>query len=133
LVVITKEPHNLWKGIYVAKAYCQRGMKYIHEVWLGECPLRIKYGKLFNICHQQEWEIFRVLGNGQINLTFRRNFEASELMEWMELESELAEIELTSEENSVKWAITARVQFTVHSLYIHWTFPGVRDIKIEEL
>jgi hypothetical protein len=39
---------------------------------------RIKYSQLFNICNQQEWEVSRVLENGQINLTFRRNFDAPE-------------------------------------------------------
>lgn len=68
--------------------------------------------------------LLRVLGNGQINLTFRRNFEAPEWMEWVELESELAKIELTSEEDSVKWALTSHGQFTMHSLYIHWAFLG---------
>jgi hypothetical protein len=54
--------------------------------------------------------LLRVLGNGQINLAFRRNFEAPEWMEWVELESELAEIEVTSEEDSVKWALTSHGQ-----------------------
>jgi hypothetical protein len=50
---------QFWKGLDEAKLYCQRGMKHIlrdgkkiifwQEVWLGECPLRIKYGRLFNM------------------------------------------------------------------------------------
>jgi hypothetical protein len=66
-------------------------------------------------------------------LTFRRKFVDLGWREWTELESELAEIELTTEEDTVKWALTPHGLFTVHSLYIHWTFLGVRDIKIEEL
>jgi hypothetical protein len=31
---------------------------------MGECPFRIKYGKLFNICYQQEWEVSKVLKGG---------------------------------------------------------------------
>jgi hypothetical protein len=118
---------QFWKWLHEAKFYYQKGIKHIlgdgnkirfwHEVWLGECTLRIKYGKLFNICHQQEWEVSRVLESGQINLTFRRNFDAPEWREWAELESELANIKLTAEEDSLKWALTSHGQFTVHSLY----------------
>jgi hypothetical protein len=30
-------------------------------------------------------------------------------------------------------AVTSHGQFTMHSLYTHWTFPSVRDLKMEEL
>jgi hypothetical protein len=50
-----------------------------------------------------------------------------------EMESELADIELTTEEHLVRWALTSHSQLTVHSLYVHWSFPGVRDLKMEEL
>jgi hypothetical protein len=49
------------------------------------------------------------------------------------MESELASIELTSEEDSVRWALTSHGQFIVHYLYVHWLFPVVRDMKMEEL
>jgi hypothetical protein len=51
---------QLWKGLHEAKDICQSGLKYVvgnggkprlwHEVWLGECPLKIKFNKLFVIC-----------------------------------------------------------------------------------
>jgi hypothetical protein len=50
-----------------------------------------------------------------------------------DLESELEVIELTSEEDSVRWALTPHGQFTTSSLYRHWTFPWVRDLMMEVL
>jgi hypothetical protein len=51
---------QFWKGLHEAKHICQSGLKYVvgngkkprfwHEVWLGECPLRIRFNKLFMIC-----------------------------------------------------------------------------------
>jgi hypothetical protein len=93
-------------------------IKFWHEVWLGECPLRVKYGRLFNICHQQEWEVSRVLGGGQIHLTFRRNVEAPEWREWEDLESELAEVELTIEEDSLRWALIPPPPWAVYTLVV---------------
>jgi hypothetical protein len=66
-------------------------------------------------------------------LTFRRDFGVAEWEEWTELEIEMADIELTTEDDLVRWVLTPHGQFTVQSLYTHWSFPGVRDIKIEEL
>jgi hypothetical protein len=69
-----RDASQIWKGLHEAKKFCQGGMKYIlgdgkrirfwHEVWLGECPLRIRFSKMFSICNQQEWEVTRVLRNG---------------------------------------------------------------------
>jgi hypothetical protein len=55
---------------------------------LGECPLRIKFNKLFVICKQQNWDVARVLDEGGINLSFRRNFGREEIVECEELERE---------------------------------------------
>jgi hypothetical protein len=89
---------------------------------------------MFNICNQKEWDVSRMLrGGGDINLTFRRNFDTLDWIEWGELENELSGIELTNEEDSVRWALTSHGQFTMYSLHMHWLFPGVRYLKIEEL
>jgi hypothetical protein len=72
--------------------------RFWHEVWLGDCPLNIRFSKLYIICDQQAWEVSRVLREGEINLTFRRNFDISEVLEWEELEG----VQLTYEENSVR-------------------------------
>jgi hypothetical protein len=76
---------------------------------------------------------FLMFWRGQIHLTFKRNFDAPEWREWGEMENELAGIELTNVDDSVRWALTSHDQFTMHSLYVHWSFSGVRDLKIEEL
>jgi hypothetical protein len=51
--------------------------------------LKIRFSRLYSICEQQFWEVSRVLRGGGINLTFRRNFNTSEMGEWDDLESEL--------------------------------------------
>jgi hypothetical protein len=42
-------------------------------------------------------------------------------------------IELTNEEDSMRWALTPHDRFTTSSLYRHWSFPGVRDLMMDEL
>jgi hypothetical protein len=72
-----------------------------------------------------------VLGGGEINLSFRRNFNTSEMEEWEDLESELEGVQLTEEEDTVKWLLTTHGQFTTTSLYRFCTFPGVKNQKRE--
>jgi hypothetical protein len=36
--------------------------------------LKIRFQKLFVICNQTEWSVFKVMRDGGIKLTFRRNF-----------------------------------------------------------
>jgi hypothetical protein len=77
--------HNSGKACMNLRVFVNMGSKYVvgkwdktkfwHDVWLGECPLRIRFHKLFSICQQQKWEVARVLRDGEINLSFRRNFE----------------------------------------------------------
>jgi hypothetical protein len=44
--------------------------------------LKTKFNKLFAICKRQNWEVARVLNEGVINLSFRRNFGNGDILEW---------------------------------------------------
>jgi hypothetical protein len=55
------------------------------------------------------------------------------VLEWEELEKELEGVQLTDEEDSVRWMLTPHGRFTTASLYRFWTYPGVRDKKMEEI
>jgi hypothetical protein len=93
--------------------------------------LRIRFSKLYNICEQQSWKVSRVLGGGEINLSFRRNFNTSEVEEWEKIESELEGVQLTEEGDTIKWMLTPYGQFTTASLYRFCTFPGVKNKERE--
>jgi hypothetical protein len=51
------------------------------------------------------------------------------VLEWEELEKELEGVQLTDEEDSVRWMLTPHGRFTTASLYRFWTYLGVRDKK----
>jgi hypothetical protein len=52
-------------------------------------------------------------------LTFRRNFDTYERIEWEELERELDGVQLNNEEDLVRWMLAPHGQFTTSSLYRH--------------
>ena len=97
---------QFWKGMHEAKGTWRRCIKHVvnngkktrflNYVWCGECPLRISYHKLYNICHQQSWSVHQVLGTGEVCLTFRRYYGELEEIEWDELTDQLDGIILKS-------------------------------------
>jgi hypothetical protein len=56
------------------KYTCFQGLKYIlgdgkkirfwFDVWLGECPLKIRFNNLFEISREQKWMVSKVLEGG---------------------------------------------------------------------
>jgi hypothetical protein len=100
---------------------------------VGDCSLKIRFSRLYNICEQQSWKVSRALRGGELNLTFRPNFNTSEVGEWEELENELVGVQLAEEEDTIRWMLTPHGQFITSSLYRFCTFPGVKNQMIEEM
>ena len=75
------------------------------DVWALECPLKIAFHRLFDICRQQNWTVFQVLDEGDINLSFRRNFGDEEAIEWEELLDLIEGTVLTRESDTAVWAL----------------------------
>jgi hypothetical protein len=70
--------------------------------------------------------VARVLRNGSINLTFRRNFGEVEQTEWEILRSVLEGVSLFFfEKDTIRWIFEKSGHFTTSSLYKELTFPGM--------
>lgn len=126
---------QFWKGLKLIGQDCKRGLKYnlgngdkisfwLH-VWKGECPLKIVFPRLLEICNQQKHTVKQVLGEGGVNLTFRRSFGLEEIEEWEHLLHKIDGTIITNEEDTVSWAFQKSDQFTTASLYHEITFPVV--------
>jgi hypothetical protein len=114
---------QFWKGLQAVKEKCLRGLKYVVrngkkarfwlDVWLGECPLKIRFPILYDACLQQTWSVYQVLHEGVVDLTFRRAFGERELLEWEQL--------------------LGMVVFTTASLYRELFFPGVINRELMDV
>jgi hypothetical protein len=75
---------QFWKSLQEVKNSFWRGLKYVigngtkarlwHDTWVEGCPLKISFPRLFEICNHQEASIFSAIGEGDFNITFKRNF-----------------------------------------------------------
>jgi hypothetical protein len=108
-------------------------IRFWHEVVLGDCPLKIRFNNLFQICNQQNWVVAKVLEWGWVKLSIKRNFGNTEVEEWGVLMSCITEVYLNNEKDSMRWCLTKNGQFTTASLYQHCSFWRVVDIRMEEM
>jgi hypothetical protein len=69
--------------------------------------------------------VFKVLRDGGIKLTFRRNFGNVEDQEWEDLQMLLVGVVLSPEPDSAKWCLEKSGEFSTSSLYNALTFPGM--------
>jgi hypothetical protein len=127
-----------WEKIYLPERFKHvvgNGWKarFCEDVWLGECPLKLRFDRLYEISREQKWVVAKVVERDEINLPFRRRLGDLETREWEELEECLSRVHLSEEEDTIKWALTKNGLFSVASLYKHCAFSGVVDVRMEEL
>jgi transcription elongation factor Elf1 len=66
-----------------------------------------------------------VLRDGDLNLTFRRNFGAAQGVEWAALTALMEGVSLSQRPDSVRWILEKNGRFSTASLYRELFFPGV--------
>jgi hypothetical protein len=64
------------------------------------------------------------MAQGYCDLTFRRNFDIREELEFGELSDLLTDVQLTNAEDSVTWVLEKSGNFSTSSLYKELTFTG---------
>jgi hypothetical protein len=98
--------------------------RFWRDVWIGNYALRVCFPKLFEICNQQEWTVHKVLRDGGLNLTFRRNFRPSHTIEWEDLVVLVEGVSLSQTPDTVKWILEKSGLFSTASLYRELMFLG---------
>jgi hypothetical protein len=106
---------QFWRGLHDIKYTCQQGLRCIMgngkkirfwlDVWLGECSLKIRFSRLFDIFEEQIWEV-KGEGGG-VNLAFRRRFGDRKILEWEEFKECLNTVQLSGQD-TVCWALTKK-------------------------
>jgi hypothetical protein len=95
-----------------------------HDLWMGNCPLKIRSTHIFEVCNQQDWSVNRVCNQGNVLLSFKRNLGEREELELAELSDLLEGVQLSKSKDSVKWIFERFGIFSTSSLYNELTFTG---------
>lgn len=89
------------------------------DVWLGECPLKVKYQNLYNICQDPDISVANSLCGDVWNIPFNRNFGDEEITQCDDLKNSITEVELQEESDTVVWCFEKSGIFSTKSLYRH--------------
>lgn len=103
-----------------------------HDVWLGECPLMIRFPKLYKICRDKEVSVEEI-GEVNWNLDFRRRLGNDEIAELFDLQEELELVQLTGERDQIKWALEKSGKYTTKSMYRLMKHSGEIDLRMMEV
>lgn len=133
---------QFWQGLGKAKERYEKGTKWIlgngrkirfwYDVWLGDCPLKIVFPRLFRISRNLDWSVADAKGVDW-QLDFRRRLGNEEVAEWNDLQEALDDVEVSGEEDKVFWALTPSGKFTTKSIYRLIKNSGEVDTRMTEL
>jgi hypothetical protein len=133
---------QFWQGLLKVKDWYEQGtkwkvgngneIKFWHDVWLGDCSLKIRYPRLFHISRQQEWSVFD-LREVNWNLDLRRRLGIEEIAEWNDLQESLELVDfLEGVNDEVLWALESSGKFTTKSMYRFMKNSREVDIRMTD-
>ena len=96
---------------------------------------KVRYPSLYNIVRDPHATVANVMATRPLNISFRRALMDNKLVEWLNLVSQIAHIDLVDRLDSFRWNLTKSGLFTVRSFYLHLidTHPPFRHKMIWKL
>jgi hypothetical protein len=82
------------------------------------------------LCHEKTRVIADIWVDGELRLTFRRNFDDNLLQSWRELLTVMENVELKNETDSLVWCYSQSGVYSVQSLYAIINFRGVKPVFV---
>jgi exonuclease III len=137
-----KGSSQFWQGLEKVKDWYERGLKwkigngkkirFWHDVWLKDCPLKVSFPRLFKISRQQDWSVFD-FKEVDWELDMRRRLGIEEVAEWNELQEALDLVCFSDEEDKAVWALENSGNFSTKSLYRLIKHSGSVDLRMLEV
>ena len=83
-----------------------------------ETPLALQYPSLYNIVQRKEDYDAMVLNLVPINIQFRRSLLGDRWNAWLHLVCRLMDVQLSDQEDTIRWKLTTNGLFCVKSTYL---------------
>lgn len=140
VLVLEGRGSQFWRSLLDLRPWYKKGrvieVKAGHQTrfwldcWLGDCPLKVSFHKLFMISSNPAIEVADAFVNGQWCLTFRSQLNESQRHEWNTLQELLRDVQLTEGPDKVLWALERSHKYSTKSLYNAMTTGGVIDARM---
>jgi hypothetical protein len=80
-------------------------------------PLRLQYLNLYNIVRRKDATVANIFSLRPLNISFRRNLVAENLLSWHDLVTRLMDIRLVDRLDTFNWSLNHNGKFSVSSMY----------------
>lgn len=135
-----KKGSQFWRSLLEMRQWYERGRvvevvsgqqtRFWQDSWLRECPLRIMFHSLYQICSNPDIEVAKIYVDGQWDIQFRRQLSEDQIEDWWRLRALLEGVVLSSGRDRVYWALESSNKYYAKSLYKNLTTGGVRDMRM---
>lgn len=132
-------PSPFWKDIQALSHFGQLGVTYQpgaqgsvdfwHDTWYQQCPLKVTFPQLFDICFDTHVTIQDVVTSQGGCLHFRRTLTGVLSHEWHQVLEIISSTSFTHDLDQLAWVWDAQGKYTLHSMYLFFNFHGEQPLK----
>lgn len=118
---------QFWKGVLNSRKWFMLGaewklgrgdhISFWHDFWVGSCPLKVRFYRIFEISNQQDILVREVIKEGHNCLSFRRSFGPDEVEEWNELKTVILNTKLEDRQDLLCWGSQFKQEF-YYEIYV---------------
>jgi hypothetical protein len=107
-----------------------RNIKFWEDYWFGSWSLAIQYWEVYFLANEQNKTIADLWDGVSLKVTFRRYFDHSLMMQWLEIRQIAQTITLNNLPDALIWMWEANGVYNVKSMYAVINFGGIKPIDI---
>ncbi|KAI5003541.1 hypothetical protein ZWY2020_030701 [Hordeum vulgare] len=116
---------NATKTLYRWKIGNGDHISFWHDIWAGNCSLKVRFWNLFDICNQQDCTVSQVWNGTSLRLSFRRCVDNNGTDEWNNLTDFINFFCITNVHDTPIWELESNGIYSVRSFYRFINFGGV--------
>jgi hypothetical protein len=104
-----------------------RKIRFCEDKWLGNYSFQQQYPSMYNLVRRKSDTVANVFNIIPSNVSFCRYLTGNNLALWNNLVQRIVHIQLTDDEDVLKWNFQQSGQFSVHSMYLELINNGFVD------
>ena len=124
---VQKKPgdSHFWSGLMDAKSdflncgtfKLQNGkqIRFWEDKWLGSTSLKNQYPALYNLVIRKHDTVSKIMSSTPLNVSFRRALRGNSLVNWHELVTKVAGVQLVDQSDMFVWSLKKEMESSLYN------------------